>query len=196
MLPAGAPPAGSPEIPPAARPIRTGDVQRQAGELYSAAQALIKRGRDDEARARLAEIGERYSDTRWFVSAMMVKIDLEDRRGLRERDPATGQMAPASVATKRLLVERAPTHSVSEAALWQLGEYCAGAQQYAAAVQAYEDLATRFPNTRLDAWFKVGELSEARLKKRAEARAAYLKVPRTSGRYAEAQARAGRLPTR
>ena len=58
------------------------------------------------------------------------------------------------------------------------------------------ELATRFPDTRLDAWFKAGEIAEQRLKNREGARAAYLKVPPTSSRYRDAQDRARKLTAR
>jgi TolA-binding protein len=172
------------------------DPEEAAGVLYTEAQALIKASQELEARAKLASIGEQYSQSRWFVPAMMVKIDIEDRRALREFDPVIGQVAPASVQTKRLLSERAPQHPTAEAALWQLGESYDGMKQYALAVQAYAQLGTRFPNTRLDAWFKAGEITERRLKNREDARAAYLRVPPSSARYRDAQDRARKLAGR
>jgi serine/threonine protein kinase len=193
---AAAEPAKSAVAPPPVKPVRPGDLQRDAGHLFTEAQSLIKKGKDADARAKLALIGEAYWASRYFVPAMMVKIDIEDRLALREPDSVIGRAVPASVRTKQLLAERAPQHPTAEAALWQLGEFYAGIQQYAAAVQAYEQLATRFPNTRLDAWFRAGEITEQRLKKREDARAAYLSVPATSPRFAEAQERARKLAGR
>ena len=188
----GAPPAGA---EPAGTPApRDGD--KAAGILYREAQALIKQKKDLEARTRLAQIGERYSQTAWFVPAMMVKIDIEERHALREPDPVIGQVAPASMGTKRLLTERAPRHSTAEAAWWQLGESYERLKQYALAAQAYVELATRFPDTRHDAWFKAGEIAEQRLKNTDGARAAYLKVPPASEHYREAQDRARKLTAR
>lgn len=184
------------DAPAAARPPAGTSSQREAGSLYNEARSLIKKGQDAEARAKLALVGERHSDSMWFVPAMMVKIDLEDRKALRDSDPVTGQAVPASVLTKRLLTERAPTHATSEAALWQLGEFYDGIRQYAAAVEAFTRLGTRFPKTRFEAWFRAGEIAERRLKKRDDARAAYLKVPSTSAHFKEAQDRAAGLAPR
>lgn len=184
------------DAPAAARPASTAASQREAGSLYNEARVLIKKGQDAEARTKLALVGERYSDTIWFVPAMMVKIDLEDRKALRETDAVAGQAVPASVLTKRLLTERAPTHTTSEAALWQLGEFYDGIRQYAAAVEAFTRLGTRFPKTRFEAWFRAGEIAERRLKKRDDARAAYLKVPAASAHFKEAQERAAGLAPR
>jgi hypothetical protein len=190
-------PAASAPRKPAPGPVPPApDPEKSAGALYTEAQALIKQGQDLEARTKLALIGERYSETRWFVPAMMVKIDVEDRRSLREPDPVVAQIAPASMRTKRLLTERAPQHPAAEAAWWQLGESYDKMKRYDLAVQACVELATRFPNTRLDAWFKAGEISERRLKTKDGARAAYLKVPPTSARYREAQDRARKLAGR
>jgi hypothetical protein len=193
---AAAEPAKPAVAPPPAKPVRPGDLQRDAGDLFTEAQSLIKKGKDADARAKLALIGEVYSASRYFVPAMMVKIDIEDRLALREPDAVIGRPVPASVRTKHLLAERAPQHPTAEAALWQLGEFYAGIQQYALAVEAYQKLATRFPTTRLDAWFRAGEIAEQRLNKRADACEAYLKVPPTSPRYKDAQERARKLASR
>jgi len=193
--PVSAPPRKpAPEPAPAAPPAP--DPEALAGALFTEAQLLVKQNQDIAARAKLALVGERYWQTRWFVPAMMVKIDIEDRRGLREQDAVTGRVVPASLPTKRLLTRHAPQHAAAEAAWWQLGESYDRLKEYALAVQAYVELATRFPDTRFDAWFKAGEITERRLKKREEARAAYLKVPVTSGRYRDAQDRARKLAGR
>jgi hypothetical protein len=199
--PAGAEPparpaAGGPRKPVPGPVPAAPDPEKSAGAIYTEAQALIKQGEDLEARTRLGLVGERYSETRWFVPAMMVKIDIEDRLGLRETDPVAGQIAPASMRTKRLLTERAPQHPAAEAAWWQLGESYEKLKLYDLAVQACVELATRFPNTRLDAWFKAGEISDRRLKNKDGARAAYLRVPPASARYGEAQSRARKLADR
>jgi tetratricopeptide (TPR) repeat protein len=105
-------------------------------------------------------------------------------------------LVPASIQTKRLLTQQAPQHPAAEAALWQLGEFYDNMKQYVLAVEAYEQLGTRFVNTRLDAWFRAGEIAERRLKDKEGARAAYLKVPTASARYHDAQDRAGKLSGR
>ena len=189
------PAATTPRKPAPAVPAEP-DPATAAGALFTEAQLLVKQNQDMAARAKLALIGERYWQTPWFVPAMMVKIDIEDRRELRELDPVVGREVPASLPTKRLLTQRAPQHAAAEAAWWQLGESYDRLKQYALAVQAYVELATRFPGTRLDAWFRAGEITERRLKNREEARAAYLKVPPTSARYREAQDRARKLAGR
>jgi hypothetical protein len=193
--PSATPAATTPRKPAPAVPAEA-DSATVAGALFAEAQVLAKQNQDLGAREKLALIGERYWQTPWFVPAMMVKIDIEDRRELRELDPVIGRQVPASIPTKRLLTQRAPQHAAAEAAWWQLGESYDRLKQYTLAVQAYVELATRFPGTRLDAWFRAGEITERRLKNKEEARAAYLKVPSTSARYREAQDRARKLAGR
>ena len=190
----GAGPAIPAETPAVTRPPRAAN-QRAAGNLFTEARSLINQGQDVEARAKLAAIGERYSQTAWFVPAMMVKIDIEDRRGLREPDPVVGQVVPASLRTKLLLTQRAPLHSTSEAALWQLGEFYDGSSS------------TPWRSRHTWSWRRVfrhaprGVVQGRRNRRtapeeRGGARAAYLKVPPTSARFGEAQERARRLAGR
>jgi hypothetical protein len=193
--PPAKPAATMPRKPAPAAPGEP-DLAAVAGALFTEAQLLVRQHQDIGAREKLAMIGERYWQTPWFVPAMMAKIEIEDRRELRELDPVVGREVPASLPTKRLLTQRAPQHAAAEGAWWQLGESYDRLKQYTLAVQAYVELATRFPGTRLDAWFRAGEINERRLRNKEEARAAYLKVPSTSARYREAQDRARKLAGR
>jgi hypothetical protein len=72
-------------------------------------------------------------------------------------------------------------------ALTRLTALYEDANQYAFAAQALIDLGTRFPNQALDAWYRLGELYERRLKDPARARDAYSRVPPASPRYRDAQ---------
>jgi TolA-binding protein len=78
----------------------------------------------------------------------------------------------------------------AELAWWKVGEMYESAKRYPQAAQAFVDLGTRFPDTKRDAWFRAAELFDKRLEKPADARAAYLKVPASSPRHADAQRRA------
>lgn len=164
-----------------------------AETLFNEAQTLINNRNQDEARRRLAVIGAAYAQTSWFVPAMTAKINLEDRARLREFDTLSGATVPASLLTRRLLVQNAPKHPTSEGSLWSMGETYDDLKLYQLAADTYSQLGMQFPNTRLDAWFKAGELYERRLNNREAARAAYLKVPSTSSRYKDAQSRSQRL---
>ena len=167
---------------------------RVAAALFDEARLLERtRAGDAEIRRRLAIIGDEYPTSSWFVPAMLAKIAIEDKAKLKELDPTVGVTVPASLLTRRLLVERAPLHPAAEQALWKLGEMFEGLKDYRQAVGMYVKLGTTFPATRLDAWFRAAELYERKLNADDEARSAYLNVPTTSSRYRDAQARAKKL---
>jgi serine/threonine protein kinase len=200
--PASATPAtkegSAPPGPAAAEPKRaaaapTPDPEATAAALFTDAQTLINNRSPDEARKRLAAIGASYPQTSWFVPAMTAKINLEDRARLREPDPVSGATVPASLLTRRVLIQNAPKHPTTEASLWWMGETYDDLKLYQLAADSFSQLGTQFPNTRFDAWFKAGELYERRLNNRDAARAAYLRVPTTSSKYRDAQTRSQRL---
>jgi hypothetical protein len=72
-------------------------------------------------------------------------------------------------------------------ALDRLAELYEDAGQYPFAAQALTDLATRFSDREPEAWYRLGELFERRLKDPARAREAYEKVAPGSPRYRDAQ---------
>jgi TolA-binding protein len=167
---------------------------RVAAALFSEAKLLEKtKAGDAEVRKRLAIIGEEYANSTWFVPAMTTKVAIEDKARLKELDPAIGVTVPASLLTRRLLVERAPLHPAAEQALWKMGEMYEDLKQYGQAAKTYVTLGSRFPGTKFDAWFKAADLYEHRLNARDEARTAYLKVPAASSRYRDSQDRARKL---
>ena len=177
---------------PKPAPVITPDPEAAAAALFNEAQSLVNKNAD-AARRRFAAIAASYPQSSWFVPAMTAKISLEDRGRLREFDAVAGVQVPASLLTRRLLVERAPNHPASEAALWWLGETYDDLDLYHLAAEAFSRLGVQFPDTRHDAWFKAGELYERRLNNKIAARAAYLKVPSVSRRYKDAQNRSQRL---
>jgi hypothetical protein len=69
----------------------------------------------------------------------------------------------------------------------RLAAMYADLDQHELAAAAYTNLATRFPSNPYDAWFRVGEIYERRLKDLEKAKEAYAKVPSTSVRYKDAQ---------
>jgi serine/threonine protein kinase len=195
---ASAPPApatveSSKKAPPSPAPAPVPDPETTAAALFTEARTLLNNRNTDEARKRLAVIGASYPQTSWFVAAMSAKIKLEDDANLREFDSVSGATVPASLLTRRLLVQHAPKHPTSEATLWWMGEKYDDLKLYQLAADAYSQLGTQFPNTRFDAWFRAGELFERRLNNKEAARAAYLRVPSTSSRYRDAQSRSQRL---
>lgn len=61
------------------------------------------------------------------------------------------------------------------------------------AADAYQQLATRFPTTELDAWWAAGQVLDRRLDRKQQAIEAYRRVPQTSPHYEDAQKRLNRL---
>ena len=195
--PPAAPPVAPPIVPAPVTVAKAREASKPAPEtaaaaLFNEAQSLVNKN-NDEARKRFAAIAASYPQSSWFVPAMTAKIALEDRGRLRAVDTVTGAQVPASLLTRRLLIEHAPNHPSSEAALWWLGETYDDLDRYQLAADAFSQLGTQFPDTRYDAWFKAGELYERRLNNKAAALAAYLKVPSRSRRYKDAQNRSERL---
>ena len=178
---------------PAPPPAVVPDPEGVAAALFTEARTFLNNRNTDEARKRLTVIGASYPQTSWFVPAMSAKIKLEDDANLKEFDSVSGATVPASLLTRRLLVQHAPKHPTSELTLWWLGEEYEDLKLYQLAADAYSQLGSQFPNTRYDAWFKAGELFERRLNNKEAARAAYLRVPSSSSKYRDAQNRSQRL---
>jgi tetratricopeptide (TPR) repeat protein len=142
------------------------------------------------ARDLLADIAARHARTSWAPRALAAKAALEMREKIKEADPVLGATVPAAIATNRVLAERYPGTPQAEAALWQIGETYDDLKRYDLAAAAFENLATRFPRTRYDAWWRAGELYDKRLKNKTAARTAYGNVPVRSPNYANARKRA------
>jgi TolA-binding protein len=157
--------------------------------LKYASLTLTSRRRDKEREARklFADVASAFPDTAQATQALVSKARLEERERMKEPDVALKTTVPSALITYRLISERYPSSSASENALWKLSEMYEELRRYDLAVQALTDLSTRFPNTRLEAAFRTGELYERRIKDRAKAREAYAKVPTTSPQYKRAQ---------
>ncbi len=143
--------------------------------------------RELAARDVLSEIVRESPRTPQALQALNAKMKIENDRRLRERDPVLGIDVPAVLVTERTLTEQFPTHPSTMIALNRLAGRYMEINQYQHAAQALSDLATRFPTNGVDAWFRLGELYERRLKDPARARGAYSKVPPGSARYRDAQ---------
>jgi TolA-binding protein len=167
----------------------------RAGEalfrLAQLTQSAPRAGSVEEARSLFAEAAEKHRESPWAPAALVEKASIEDRLKLRQIDLALQTSVPASLVTRRTLVERYPGHQLSEAAYWSLADAYEAANRFQHAADALEKLAATFPATKYDAAFRAAEIFERRLKDKERARAAYLKVPVTSPRYKDAQKRGG-----
>jgi hypothetical protein len=77
-----------------------------------------------------------------------------------------------------------------------MSEIYADMDRYPLQAQALTELTTRFPATKYDAYWKLGEVAERRLKDKPRAIEAYSKVPSTSTKYRDAQKKVEELNRR
>jgi hypothetical protein len=174
---------------------RGGSPERAAEGLLRVADAAARqrsRSADETARIALHELLTRSGSSAHALRALQMKMALEDRLKLKQRDDQFNGTVPASLLTLRDVATKAGTAPVAEYALWRLGAEYKDRKLHALAADTFVDLATRFPNTRYDAWFSAAEIYDRQLKNPARARDAYLKVPAGSSRYRDAQKRARR----
>jgi TolA-binding protein len=171
---------------------RHAGTETAAEASYRLAQLTLRSKRPDRVAAAhdiLAQIPTAHAASIWAPRALAANAALETREKITAPDAVLGTTASAALATNRVLVARYGTAPEAEAALWQLGAGYDDAKRYDLAAAAFQDLGTRFPQTKYDAWWRAGELYEKRLKDKYAARAAYSKVPASSPNYATAQKR-------
>ncbi|HEX4953635.1 MAG TPA: protein kinase [Thermoanaerobaculia bacterium] len=194
-LPASAPS----EAPPRPSPRRDGEpaatTASAAESLYQDARALLDaRPADPEgARRKLVELLERHPGSPSELPALLLKAEIEERKKIWQRDPELGGSSPATLVTLRVLVERYPNDPAAEQALWKIAGLYEEAKRWELAAAALSELGSRFPSTRLDAWYRAGNLYERRVKDEARARDAYAKVPADSPNYGSAQEKVKKL---
>jgi outer membrane protein assembly factor BamD (BamD/ComL family) len=136
----------------------------------------------------LGDVPQKFPDSPWAPRALAQRALIETRERVKGGDSVLGSV-PAAFLTNRTIVEKYPTSPEAESAGWQVGSLYEDRKKWDRAAAAYSDLATRFPQTRYDAWWKAAEIYDRRLKDAAAARAAYAKVPPSSPKYKDAQKR-------
>jgi outer membrane protein assembly factor BamD (BamD/ComL family) len=167
-------------------------TEAAAEASYRLAQLTLRSKRPDRVAAAhdiLAQIPTAHAASIWAPRALAAKAALETREKITAPDAVLGTTASAALATNRVLIARYGNAAQAEVALWELGAGYEDAKRYDLAAAAFQDLGTRFPQTKYDAWWRAGELYEKRLKDKDAARAAYSKVPASSRNYVTAQKR-------
>jgi TolA-binding protein len=160
--------------------LRSRVPARAAEAGFKQAQLLVRSGRPVVARGLLTEIASAYPDSEWATQAVALRSQIEERRQGRQQDPARGARGGG----------RGEGGPDSEQAAWRLAQLHITSGRFVLAAKALTDLVTRFPQTRFDAWWQLGELYDRpAMLDRQKARDAYAHVPSTSLRYAEAQRR-------
>lgn len=148
--------------------------------------------RETATRDLLANVYRTYPKTSQALQALQMRVRIDSERRPRELDPVLGIQVPAAVPTLRTLTEQFPTAPASQSAFGRLADAYEDLQQFERAAQALSDLATNFPASAGEAWFRAGEIYERRLKNAERAREAFAKVPEGSAKYRDAQRKLGR----
>jgi TolA-binding protein len=160
--------------------LRSRVPARAAEAGFKQAQLMVRAGRPVVARDLLAEIASTYPDSEWAPQAVALRSQIEERRQGRQQDQTRGLRGTGRG-------ERGPD---PEQAAWRLAQLHLDGGRLALAAKALTDLVTRFPQTRFDAWWQLGELYDRPgLLDRRKALDAYAHVPPASPHYAEAQLR-------
>lgn len=160
--------------------------------LFRLAQATLRSRRpakEAEALHILEALATEHRSSVWAERALMAKGELEEQARLYQRDAVLETSVPRALVTYRNLVEKHPRGAAAETALWRLGLLYERIKRFDLAAQAFADLGEQYDDTRYDAWFQAGELYRERLNRKDLARAAYARVPPTSGRFREARKR-------
>jgi serine/threonine protein kinase len=166
--------------------------QRSAEALYRYADLTLKskRGKKEiEARNVLTQLVDGYPKTSLAPRALMMKARVEEEQRLYERDAVLGTAVPSALITYRRLLREYPEAAGNEIALLRLAEMYEEAKRFDLAATSLVDLATRYPVSYSDAWFRAAELYRRRLKDEQTARNAYARVPATSRHFRDAQNR-------
>jgi TolA-binding protein len=158
--------------------------QLRLGELTERSRVP---NRENAARDLFSGVIRDYPRTPQAYQALQRKLRLDRERRPREMDPVLGIQVPAALPTLRALTEQFPNASATQQAFVQLAEAYEDLQQYERAAQAFAGLATNFPASAGEGWFRAGEIYERRLKDPGRARDAYGRVPEGSPRYRDAQ---------
>ena len=160
--------------------LRSRVPARAAEAGFKQAQLMVRAGRPVVARELLTTIASTYPDSEWAPQAVALRSQIEERRQGRQQDQARGARGSG----------RGERGADPEQAAWRLAQVHLDGGRLALAAKALTDLVTRFPQTRFDAWWQLGELyGRPALLDRQKALDAYAHVPPASPHYAEAQIR-------
>jgi TolA-binding protein len=171
------------------------DDPRAAEALAKLAESTLnskRRDKEQDARRTLTELVQKYPASPWAPRALLMRGEIEAKQGRYQRDETLGGSVPTAAVTYREIVKQYPSSEAAAAALNNLARIYSDAKQFEIAAGTFQELATRDADNRYDAWFAAGEIYEKRLKDKARARAAYLRVQPSSPHYGEARKRVAR----
>jgi TolA-binding protein len=168
---------GAPEV--AAATLALGDLTLRSKQ----------QNREEAARALLSDVASQFPKSPEAPIALMRRAAIEERRRTRVVDGELGTSVPTELLTYRSLVQQYPDAPVAEAAYEKLAELYNDLKRFELAAGTWGALATHFPDSRRDGWWRAAELYRDRVKDPARAKDAYGRVPEGSPRYKDAQAR-------
>jgi TolA-binding protein len=145
--------------------------------------------REETARVLFNDVATQFPKSPEAPIALLRRASIEERRRVRAVDPELGTSVPMELQTYRTLVQQYPDAPAAEAAYEKLAELYEDLRRFELAAGAWEALATHFPNSRRDGWWRAAELYRERVKDQARAQQAYGRVPAGSPRYKDAQER-------
>ena len=166
--------------------------QRAAEALYRYADLTMKSKRDQketEARNVLKQVADGYPQSLMAPRALMMKARIEEAQRLHERDSVLATSVPSALITYRRLTSEYPNAAGNEIALQRMAEIYEDAKRFELAATSLVELATKYPLSYSDAWFRAAELYRRRLNDEQTARNAYARVPATSRHFRDAQSR-------
>jgi serine/threonine protein kinase/TolA-binding protein len=146
-------------------------------------------GTVQRSRELLHEVVRDFPGTPQAQQALQTKLRIETDRDFREIDPVLKVEVPSVMVTLRAFITQFPDGTQSMVARNRLAVMLTQINRHAEAAQLLEELATKFPANPLDAWFRVGEIYERRLKNPVKAKEAYARVPPGTAKYNDAQQR-------
>ncbi|MDX1644779.1 MAG: protein kinase [Thermoanaerobaculia bacterium] len=170
--------------------------EERATARYRFAKAVLDSSTPNARQLALGvfdEVARAYPETDYAPLALAAKATLEEAQNIRVETERWGRRTPAAFLTWLRLIEDYPDHPNAERAFWIVGTETEDRKEWELAADAYWQLATRFPETRYDAWWKAGQILDRRLDQNERAISAYQKVPVGSEHYEDAQKRIARL---
>jgi len=169
-------------------------IQARAG--YRFGRAAIDSGEASRHAAALRvfqEVARLYPQTEYAPRALAAVAAMQSAAKTQTEDAEFGKRVPTAFVTSRELIARYPDDEAAERAYWLVGETFNDLKLFQEAVGAFSELAARFPETELDAWWRIGQLYDRRLDDKARAIDAYRHVPESSEHHGDAQKRINRL---
>jgi serine/threonine protein kinase/TolA-binding protein len=169
---------------------------RGAEAWFRVAEVTLRSSRKEkvwEARQAFARVADSYPASSWAPRALLSKGELEARNRYHQRDAALGIVVPSALISYRRITTDYPDSAEAEQALLRLADLYEDTKQFEFAADALSRMASRYPHTSGEAWFRAGEIYRRRLRDTVKARAAYDRVPATSRHFPNAQKQLKRL---